>query len=135
MRFNQQNGFVRFVLRTIDVLISFRTMRTVRWDQDPFQKSNKGKWRSGWIFLATVPIFMVIFTTNSSIHSFIDSVTERRRSVVWFYMAFIGFVLLGVFGWIKIGPKIPLYISIPAAIVAWFYCVWLFNFHSEKLLP
>jgi hypothetical protein len=57
VKFNQHNKFVRFILRTIDVLVSFRSGRIVRWDEDPFQKSSETQKRVSGLFMALFPIF------------------------------------------------------------------------------
>ena len=62
-----------------------------------------------------------------------ESAGGPGHPIIWLYAAFIGVVLIGMLVVAKIGPKTPLYISIPIAIPAWVYCVWLLGFHSERL--
>src|SRR5690348_3943057 len=111
MKLNQQNKFVRFILRAVDVCVGFAMPRPVRWKDEPFRKATGREWRLGWFFVAFFPIFLVIFATNKSIHSFIDS--AERHSVIWLYVGFIGTALLGVLVLFKIAPKVPVQISIP----------------------
>jgi hypothetical protein len=134
MKPNRQNKFVRFILRTIDVCVAFYVPRPVHWKDEPFQKATGTQWRLGWFFIACMPIFMGFFVSSNSIHSFVNSAGDGRHSVVWLYVGFIGIVLISIFCWLKIGPKVPLYVSIPVAIVAWIYCIWLLGFHSEKII-
>ena len=134
MKPKQQNKIVRFILRAIDVCVAFYIPRPIYWKEKPFQKATGTQWRLGWFFVAGMPIVMLLFVSNNSIHSFLDSAANGRRSVIWLYVGFIGFVLIAIYGWLKIGPKVPLYFSIPIAIVAWIYCIWLLGFHSEKII-
>jgi hypothetical protein len=62
MNLNQHNKFVRFILRTIDVLVSFRSGRIVRWDEEPFQKSSEAQKRVGGLFMALFPICFFDFS-------------------------------------------------------------------------
>ncbi|HLX72753.1 MAG TPA: hypothetical protein VKV04_24285 [Verrucomicrobiae bacterium] len=132
MSLNQQNKCIRFILRAIDLFVAF-TGPSVHWDEDPFQKASLGKWRQGWLFVACLSIMMLVFSCNHSIKSFVEHAGDPGHSIVWLYAAFIGFASIGAFGLVKIGPRIPLFISLPTAIVALIYCIWLLGFHSERI--
>jgi len=134
MKPNQQNKFARFILRAIDMFVAFYMPRPVHWNEEPFQKATGTQWRLGWFFVACMPIFMLVIASNNSIHSFLDSAADGRHSVIWLYVGFFGIILIAIICWFKIGPKVPLYVSIPVAIVAWIYCIWLLGFHSEKVI-
>jgi hypothetical protein len=132
MKPHPQNAFLRSTLRVIDVLVSIYLGRRVRWEKEPFRKATGIEWRAGWFFVACFPIFMLAFAGNASFPSLLE--VADRHSTVWLYVGFIGFALLGGVGLIKIGPKVPLYFSIPTALAAWTYCIWLAGFHSEKVI-
>ena len=57
MKLNQQNKFVRFILRAVDVCVGFAMPRPVRWKDEPFRKATGREWRLGWFFVAFFPIF------------------------------------------------------------------------------
>jgi hypothetical protein len=130
MRPKQQNKFVRFILRAIDVCVGLYMPRPVRWKEEPFRKATDFEWRLGWFVVASAPIIMLI-PCSESVRTIIDS--AEHHSVVWLYVGFIGGGLLYFLCLFKIGPKVPLYFSIPVAIVGLIYCIWLLGFHSEKV--
>jgi hypothetical protein len=105
----------------------------VRWDRDPFQHADKVEWRLGWFVVMCFPLIMFL-TCSTSARSFAESTADGKHSVVWLYICFIGLAAGGVFGAFMIGPKIPLFISIPIAIIAWILCIWLLGFHPEKVM-
>ena len=123
MKLNQQNIFVRFILRTIDVVVSFRTGRRVRWDEEPFQKSSEAQKRVGGLFMALFPISFLILSENIKlVDSWMDSIL--RNSVAWLYVGFIGGVCFALLIAFKVAPKIPLIVSVPIAVVAWPVFLW-----------
>ena len=132
MKPHRQNAFLKSILRVVDVLVSIYLGRRVRWEKEPFRKATGTEWRVGWFFVACFPIFMLAFAGNAFFDSFLD--VAGRHSNVWLYVGFIAFALLVGMGLMKIGPKVPLYLSIPTALVAWTYCIWLAGFHSEKII-
>jgi hypothetical protein len=134
MKPNQQNQFVRFVLRAIDVCVALYMPRPVHWKDEPFRKATGFEWRLGWFAVAFYPIFMLAFATNNTVGSFMESAADGRHSVIWLYVGFIGIALISIWIWFKVGPKTPLYISIPTAVTAWIYCIWLLGFHAEKIM-
>jgi hypothetical protein len=120
---NQQNKFVRFILRTIDVVVSFRTGRRVRWNEEPFQTSSEAQKRVGGLFMALLPICSLIFLKNTKlVDSWIDSIL--RSSVAWLYLGFIGGVCFALLIAFKVAPKIPSIVSVPIAFVAWPVFLW-----------
>jgi O-antigen/teichoic acid export membrane protein len=131
---HRQNKLTRCILRVIDICVGIYLGRSVYWNEDPFRKATGTQWRVGWFFLAFFPIFLLAFTTNNSIQSFLDSAGDAGHSMMWLYIGLIGVVLIGILSLIKIGPKIPLSFSIPTAMLAWIYCIWLLGFHSEKII-
>jgi hypothetical protein len=64
----QKNILKRFLLRTIDVVVSYRCGGPVRWDKEPFQKATPTEWRMGWCFMAFLPVGMVVAQTKNLIH-------------------------------------------------------------------
>jgi len=66
MKLNQQNKFVRFILRTIDVLVATLghgyAPRRVCWDEEPFQKATEAEKRFGGLFMAIWPIALFLRT-------------------------------------------------------------------------
>jgi len=132
MKPHRQNAFLRGILRAVDIFVSIYLYRSVGWEKEPFRKATEVEWRVGWFFVACIPISMLAFAGNAFIPSFLD--VAGQHSIVWLYAGFIGFALLGAVGLVKIDPKVPLYFSIPTALVAWTYCIWLAGFHSEKII-
>lgn len=123
MKLNQHNKFVRFILRAIDVLVSFRSGRIVRWNEEPLQKSSEAEKRFGGLFMALFPICVLIFLKNDTlVDSWIDSML--KSSVAWLYLAFIGGVCIALLIAFKVAPKIPLIMSVPFAVVAWPIVLW-----------
>src|SRR5579864_4064065 len=120
MRTIQQNKFVRFVLRAIDICVALYIPRRIHWEREPFQKATATQWRVGWFCVAWAPIIMLVFGCSHSIHSFLD--TAEAHSIVWLYLAFIAFGLITVLCIVKVGPIIPLYISVPTGLTAWIIC-------------
>jgi len=134
MKSHRQNTFLNGLLRVVDVLVSIYVRRSVRWEKEPFRKATGIEWRVGWFFVACLPIFMLAFAGNAAFPSFLDAVGDTRQSTVWLYVGLIGFAVVGAMVLIKLGPKVPLYLSVPTALAAWTYCIWLAGFHSEKIL-
>jgi len=132
MKPHRQNAFVGLVLRAIDVCVSIYLCRPIHWEKEPFSKATGTEWRVGWFFVACLPISMLAFAGNAFFPSFLD--VAGRHSNAWLYVGCIGFALIGALGLIKIGPKVPLYFSIPTALTAWTYSIWLAGFHSEKII-
>lgn len=132
MKPHWQNAVLRGTLRAIDVIVSIYLFRSIRWEKEPFRKATEIEWRVGWFFVACFPIFMLAFGGNAFFASFLD--VAGRHSNIWLYVGFIGFALLSALGLIKIGPKVPLYFSVPTSLTAWTYCIWLVGFHSEKII-
>ena len=134
MKLNQQNKFVRFILRTIDLITAFygHGIRRIRWDQDPYQKADLSQKRAAALFMALSPIFFLIFFgRRKSFDSWVDSMMYGRHSIIWFYLAFIGTVCFALVIGYKVAPKIPLFVSIPMAIMAWVIfisCGWTHSF-------
>jgi hypothetical protein len=122
----QKNKFMRFILRAIDVAISIRRHRRVRWDQDPFQKATPTDRRQGWFFMALLPIGMTVVQFKT-FNSLVDSLIHR--SVVWLWLAVVLVICVGVLAWFNVGPKVPLFVSIPLAAVMWPVCIWLGTHH------
>jgi len=129
VKLNQHNKFIRFILRTIDVVVSFRTGRRIRWDEEPFKKSSESQRRVGGLFMALFPISFLIFLKNAKL---VDSwvASMLRSSVAWLYLGFIGVACFAVFIAFKIAPKIPLIISVPIAVLAWPTVLWFAWTHS-----
>jgi hypothetical protein len=123
MKINQHNIFVRFILRMIDVMVSFRSGRIVRWDEEPYQKSTETQKRIGGLFMALFPIsFLILFKNIRLVDSWMNSLL--RSSVAWLYFGFIGGVCFALFIALKVAPKIPLLVSVPIALVAWPVFLW-----------
>ena len=133
MKAARQNKFVRALLRAIDICVAFYLGRRVHWEKPPFRPATETQWRTGRFFVACFPIFTLVFTGNNFVHSFVERTGDPGHPIIWLYVAYVGFISFGVFGLLKIGPKVPLYLSIPTAMAAWIYCIWLLGFHSEKV--
>lgn len=132
MKSHQQNAVLRTILRAVDVIVSMFLGLSIRWDKEPFRKATRIDWRVGWFFVACFPICMLAFGGNPSFPSILD--VADRYSTIWLYVGFIGFAMIGAAVLMKIGPKVPLYLSIPVALTAWIYTVWLVGFHSERII-
>jgi len=123
MKLNQHNKSVRFIMRTIDVLVSFRSGRIVHWDKEPFQKATQTQKRIGGLFMALFPIsFLILLRNVKLVDSWVDSMLHS--SVAWLYLAFISGVCFALLIAFKVAPKIPLIVSVPIAFVAWPVFLW-----------
>jgi len=111
----------------IDVVVSVSlpSGRRIRWDQNPYQKADKTEKRAAGLFMALCPIaFLIFFGNVNYFESWVDSMIYGHHSIIWFYMAFIGVVCFAVFIMPKVASKIPLFISIPIAVVMWLIFGW-----------
>jgi hypothetical protein len=123
VKLNQQNIFVRFILRAMDVLVTLLLYQGVntsrRLDRESFQKATEAQKRIGGLFMALWPIFLLVgISSAKSFWGWMDS------HIVWQYAAFIGIACFGVFIAFKVAPKIPLYVSIPIAVIMWPILGW-----------
>ena len=134
MKPHRQNALLRCILRVIDVFVAAYLLRPVHWEKEPFEKATRTDWRIGWFFAAGLPISLLITSGNNFVHSFFETAGDPRHPIVWLYVAVIGIISFGALVVFKIAPKIPLGFSIPTAVAAWIYCIWLLGFHSEKLI-
>jgi magnesium-transporting ATPase (P-type) len=134
VKLNQQNIFVRFILRTIDVIASFLGgYWHVKWNQDPYRKATEAQKRESALFMVFCPIaFLVLFGNRKYFDSWVDSMMYGHHSIIWFYLAFIGIVCLAVFIMPKIAQKIPLFISVPVAVAMWLIFGWFSWTHFWK---
>jgi hypothetical protein len=55
----------------------------------------------------------------------VDSMMYGRHWMGWFYLGYIVLLGYGVFFAIKVAPKVPLFISIPIAMVSWPILAWV----------
>jgi hypothetical protein len=125
VRHSQQNVFVRFILRTIDVLVSLYFGRSTRWGEEPFRKATQAERRVGGLFMALWPMSMLIFMRCSKpFGGWVDSMMYGHHSIIWLYLAFIGVVCFAIFIALKIAPKISLAVSIPTAAIMWPVLLW-----------
>jgi len=104
-------------------MVSFRSGRIVRWDEEPYQKSTETPKRIGGLFMAIFPIsFLILLKNIKLVDSWMDSIL--RSSVAWLYLGFIGGVCFALLIAFKVAPKIPLVVSVPVALVAWPVFLW-----------
>jgi hypothetical protein len=125
MKLNQHNGFVRFILRAIDVLVGYYVPRRVRWDQEPYRKATGSEKRFGGLFMIIIPaIFLAVVVGHKYFDKAVNSMMYGRHSITWLYVGF--FVLAGGIGLILpiVGPKISLRASIPVAVLLWAILAW-----------
>ena len=70
--------------------------------------------------MALWPICLLIFFENMKFFdSWVDSMMYGRHSIIWLYLGFIGAVCFALILAFKVAPKIPLFISVPIAVVVW----------------
>jgi hypothetical protein len=104
MKLNQHNKFVRFILRVIDVVVSFRFGRRVRWKEEPFRKATNFEWRLGWSIVAFIPIlFLLMAAFDKPVDSFLNN--AEHHSVIWLYIGFVGMCLFMLFFVFILGQK------------------------------
>jgi len=126
VKLNQQNIFVRFILRTIDVIVTLWLYQGIgvsrRWDEEPFKKADKSEWRHGCFFVAILPVALVTFMRTLELipNTFYNS----GYATVLLWAGFVILVSIAVFVSIKITPKIHLSVSIPIAVITWPVCLW-----------
>ena len=128
MKLNQQNIFVRFILRTLDVIVALLAGGRIHWDRDPYPKATEAQKRVSGLFMALFPIAYLIFSENEKLfESWMDSMMYGHRSIIWLYLGVAGMVCFAFVVGSKVAPKIPLFISVPIAIMAWpifLWCAW-----------
>jgi len=80
--------------------------------------------------MALWPISLLILVSHTEAFGrWVDSMMYGRHSMIWFYLAFIGIVCFGIFIAFKIAPKIPLFVSIPIAVIMWPIFLWFAWMH------
>jgi hypothetical protein len=107
----------------VEVFVSSYLIRNIR--SEPFQKATKEEKRYGGLFMAFIPAFFLVFMANrKSFGKVVDSMMYGQHSIIWLYLGV--FILIGGIGGslIVIGPKTPLSVSVPIAIVMWVIFGW-----------
>jgi len=123
MKLNQQNKFVRFILRAIDIIITTEMYRRPQMDKNPFQKATEEQKRTGGFFVAFLPVFAALFFGWIGL---CVVMTERfgQYSLIPLCLVFLGATYYVIYISIKIAPKIPLSISVPIAVITWSVFAW-----------
>lgn len=107
------------------MLVGFYIPRRPRWDRDPYQKSTARERRYGGLFMVAIPaLFLAVAVSHKCFDKAVDSMMYGHHSIVWLYLGF--FVVAGGVGGILfvIGPKTPLFISAPVAVLLWAILAW-----------
>lgn len=123
MKSNQQNKVVRFILRTIDIMLP-RVSPRVHWNADPFQNATKRKKRFGGLFMAVLPAFVALFFGWLSLSMTIAE-KHGRFSLILLYVALLCVSYYVIAVSLRIAPKTPLSVSVPIAIVTWASVAWM----------
>ena len=100
--------------------------RAVHTNKEPFRRATLIEKRYGSCFMAILPLTGIFISRYSkSFDPLLDSFMYGHRSMLWFYLGFILFAgCMGVFMTVIV-PKIPLFVSVPIAIVSWLTIAWL----------
>jgi hypothetical protein len=125
MKLDQNNGFVRFILRAIDLFVGLYIPRRVRWEEQPFQKATRWEKRFGGLFMVIIPaIFLCVAAGLKDFDRALDSMMYGHHSIIWLYVGFFVFAgaMLGIV--LVVGPKIPLFVTVPVAILMWAILAW-----------
>jgi len=96
VKLNQQNIFVRFILRTLDVITSLLAgYWNVKWDQDPYRKATEAQKRVSGLFMALFPIAFLIFSENNKLGTYIQCYTDFSKRMLFVFNGMI----YRFFGW------------------------------------
>ena len=114
------NGFKRAILRCLDIMVAFALRRPIRWDKEPYREATIGERRYAGCFLALVPICgLLVAHQHQKFDQWVNSMIYGRHSILWFYLAYIGIVCGLVFILFRFAPRVPLWASVPVAIIGW----------------
>jgi hypothetical protein len=110
----------------VEIFCGLYLIRGVRTNGEPFRRATTTEKRLGGCFMIVIPLLMLLIMTNTkSFDSIVDALMYGRCSMLWFYIGYIavisGGVLLGIF----IAPRIPLFVSVPLAVMSWGALAWL----------
>ena|ERR1017187_434446 len=120
----------RSALQAIDLFCDLYFLRGVRSRDEPFRKATETEKRVGASFMALWPLLLAFMMSRTeSFGEMVDSMIYGRRWMGWFYLGFIALVGGGIFFAVKIAPKIPLFVSIPIAIVSWLMLIFVLCAH------
>ena len=123
--------FWRSILQMIDFFCSIYFRWGFRPNDEPFRRATKSEKRVGGCFMALLPAFFaVVMTHTQSFDAMVDSMMYGHVWMGWFYLGFIAVVGGGVWFAIKVAPKIPLYVSVPVAMVTWPILAWFLWRHN-----
>jgi hypothetical protein len=82
----------------IDAVVSLRSGRRIRWDQNPYQKADETEKCAAGLFMALCPIvFLIFFGSAEFFESWVDSMIYGHHSIIWLYLGFIGAVCFWTF--------------------------------------
>jgi len=128
---NASKRFWHSSLQLIDVLCGIYFWRGLRWNDEPFRKATETEKRVGGCFMALWPLFLAFMMCHTeSFGATVDSMIYGHHWMGWFYLGFIALVGSGMFFAIKVAPKIPLFVSIPLALVSWAILAWIVRAHN-----
>ena len=118
-------------LQMIEFFCGAYFCRSIRLNDEPFQKATQTEKRVGGCFMALWPLVLTFATIHTkSFDQMIDSMIYGRHWMGWFYLGYMALIGNAVFFAIKIAPKIPLSVSIPIALVSWPILAWVVWTHN-----
>jgi hypothetical protein len=118
-------------LQMIEFFCGAYFCRSIRLDDEPFRKATETEKRVGGCFMALWPLFLAFMMSHTeSFGAMVDSMMYGHHWMGWFYLGSIVLLGSGVFFAIKVAPKVPLFISIPIAIVSWPILAWVVWTHN-----
>ncbi len=127
--FSQKVGYES--LRMVDVFCGVYFRRGVNMNEEPFRKATLTEKRVGGCFMFFLPAFlMFVMSNDKSFDKMVDSMMYGHVWMGWFYVGWITLVGAGIVFAVKVAPKIPLFVSVPLALVSWLVLAWGFSKHD-----
>jgi hypothetical protein len=109
----------RAFLWLVEVLISFRLHRPLTpLTEEPFQRATAVEWRRGLLFVASFPLGILLMILGP-VGRWLEFASP---AMLW--VSFVILVLLGGYGLLLIGPRVPVFASIVIGVLTWPFTIW-----------
>jgi hypothetical protein len=113
------------VLQIVDLFVGLYFCRGTTLNNKPYRKATETEKRVGGCFMVLWPFIMTLMMGHTdSFGAMVDSMMYGRHWIGWLYLGYMALIGSALFFAIKIAPKIPLQISVPAAVISWLFLAW-----------
>ena len=117
--------FGHSILQMVEIFCGAYFCRGVRSIDETFRKATGTEKRVGGCFMALWPLVLALMTNHTdSFGAMVDSMMYGRHWMGWLYLGYMALIGSALFFAIKIAPKIPLLVSVPAAVASWLFLAW-----------